>query len=143
MEKKKFLKGDFICRENSPGSDMYVIQSGKVGVYKTINGEKIALGVLNPGDFCGEMSLLLKSNRTASLLVLEDTEVMVLHKEAFLRKVQEDPKFAFFMISKISLLVNPSLLSLSMSIAWPEQCWLLVDPPIALFNSLLLKNELI
>ncbi|MHC4103499.1 MAG: Crp/Fnr family transcriptional regulator [Planctomycetota bacterium] len=102
MEKKKFSKGDFICRENSPGADMYVIQSGKVGVYKTINGEKIALGVLNPGDFCGEMSLLLKSNRTASLVVLEDTEVLVLHKEAFLRKIQEDPRFAFYMITKMA-----------------------------------------
>ena len=70
MEKKKFLKGDFICRENSPGTEMFVILSGKVEVYKTINSEKIALNVLKPGDFCGEMSLLLNSDRTASLVVL-------------------------------------------------------------------------
>ena len=102
MEKKKFLKGDFICRENNPGTDMFVILSGKVGVYKTINSEKIALNVLKAGDFCGEMSLLLNSCRTASLVVLEDTEVLILHKEAFLRKIQEDPKFTFVMISKLA-----------------------------------------
>ena len=71
-------------------------------MYKTINSEKIALNVLKAGDFCGEMSLLLNSCRTASLVVLEDTEVLILHKEAFLRKIQEDPKFTFVMISKLA-----------------------------------------
>ncbi len=102
MEKKKFLKGDFICRENSPGTEMFVILSGKVEVYKTINSEKIALNVLKPGDFCGEMSLLLNSDRTASLVVLEDTEVQILQKENLLRKIQEDPGFAFDMISRFA-----------------------------------------
>ena len=102
MEKKKFLKGDFICRENSPGAEMFVILSGKVGVYKTINCEKIALNVLKPGDFCGEMSLLLNSDRTASLVVLEDTEALILHKEGLLRKIQQDPSFAFDMISRLA-----------------------------------------
>ncbi len=102
MEKKKFLKGDFICLENSPGTEMFVILSGKVEVYKTINSEKIALNVLKPGDFCGEMSLLLNSDRTASLVVLEDTEALILHKEGLLRKIQEDPGFAFDMISRLA-----------------------------------------
>ena len=102
MEKKKFSKGEFICRENTPGSDMYVILKGKVGVYKTIDSEKIALGVLKPGDFCGEMCLLLNCDRTASLVVLEDTEALILHKEGLLKKIQEDPRFAFNMIYRLA-----------------------------------------
>jgi len=51
MEKMKFKAGELICREGSPGSEMYVILSGKVRIFKIINEEKIELALMGSGDF--------------------------------------------------------------------------------------------
>ncbi len=94
METKKIKSGSIICQENAEGKEMYVIQSGKVKVYKTINSKKIELVNLKENDFFGEMCLLLGGPRTATVEALENTEVIVLNKENFIKKIQTDIKFA-------------------------------------------------
>ncbi len=90
----KFKAGSIICQENAEGKEMYVIQSGKVKVFKTINSKKIELITLKENDFFGEMCILLGVPRTATVESLENTELIVLDKENFLKKVQTDIKFA-------------------------------------------------
>lgn len=102
MKKEKYSKGDLICRENTPGETMYVILSGKVRIFMTIDAEKIELNILGSGDFCGEMCLLLKGVRTASMEALEDTEVLILNKESLLKKIQKDRQFALRMITTMA-----------------------------------------
>jgi CRP-like cAMP-binding protein len=94
MANKKYKAGSIICQENAEGHEMYVIHSGTVKIYKTINANKIELITLKRGDFFGEMCLLLGGPRTATVEAVEETEVMVLNKENFLKKVQTDIKFA-------------------------------------------------
>ncbi len=90
MERKKFKKGKLIVRENDPGEDMYVIASGKVSVYKTINQERVILGVLEKNDFFGEMSLLLGHDRSATVEALEPTVVVVFTKEDLEKRLHEN-----------------------------------------------------
>jgi CRP-like cAMP-binding protein len=94
MKKRVFKKGEIICREASPGDEMYVILKGSAKVFKTINSEKVYLSTLKRNDFLGELCLLLHQPRTASVEAAEDTEVIVIHKKEFLDKVQKNPKFA-------------------------------------------------
>ncbi|KPJ88388.1 MAG: hypothetical protein AMS17_05630 [Spirochaetes bacterium DG_61] len=98
MEKKKFSRGNRICQEGTPGSAMYIILSGRVSIFKMMNAEKIELAVLESGDFCGEMSLLLEGTRTASMEAMTDTEVLILSRESLLSKIQQDPDFALNMV---------------------------------------------
>ncbi len=90
MEKKKFKKGKLIVRENDPGEDMYVVASGKVSVYKTINQERVILGVLEKNDFFGEMGLLLGHDRSATVEALEPTEVVLFTKEDLEKRLHEN-----------------------------------------------------
>ncbi|MBN1696614.1 MAG: cyclic nucleotide-binding domain-containing protein [Spirochaetales bacterium] len=99
MEKKKFKKGELICKEGSPGQEMYVILEGKVNVFKTVNAEKIYLSTLERNDFFGEIRLLLGFPRTASVEAAEDTEVIVIKRENLLEKIQKNPKFAVQMLT--------------------------------------------
>jgi CRP-like cAMP-binding protein len=94
MKKVSYSKGQLICGENTPGEEMYIVLSGSVRVYKTINAERIELAVLKRNDFFGELALLLSAPRTASVEAMEDTELLALTKEALLDKVREDPRFA-------------------------------------------------
>jgi CRP-like cAMP-binding protein len=103
MNLKIFKKGEKIFDEGSTSDDMYLIFSGKVSVFKTIDGEKVQLAVLEEGDFIGEMSLFLNEMRTASIEAMEETKAQLISKEAILDEIQVNPKFAHMMIT---MLVN-------------------------------------
>lgn len=98
MESKRFSAGQVVFKEGEKGSEMYFIVSGRVSVFKTINGEKIELAVLTKGDFMGEMTLFLNEPRSANAIAVEDTQVAVLNKELLLGEIQTNPQFAYGMI---------------------------------------------
>ncbi|NEP27095.1 cyclic nucleotide-binding domain-containing protein, partial [Moorena sp. SIO3I6] len=77
---RQMLKAeDIICEENDPGDSFYIILSGLVEVFVESRGKRIA--IRKPGEFIGEMSLLLGTPRTATLRALEDTILFVVDRE--------------------------------------------------------------
>lgn len=70
----EFPQGRAIFHEGQAGNALFVILSGKVGLYK--RGKEIA--VLNPGDVFGEMALLTESPRTASAVALTMVRLLTL-----------------------------------------------------------------
>ncbi len=94
MKKLTVKKGKVVFSENSQGDEMYVISSGSVKIYKTINSERVDLAILKKNSFFGEMSLLLEEVRTATVEALEDTELLALNKESLLQKLKTDSVFA-------------------------------------------------
>ncbi|MCX8064281.1 MAG: cyclic nucleotide-binding domain-containing protein [Candidatus Hydrogenedentes bacterium] len=73
----EFPQGRTIFHEGQTGTALFVILSGKVGLYK--RGREIA--VLNPGDVFGEMALLTESPRTASAVALTMVRVLTLDEK--------------------------------------------------------------
>jgi len=75
---KKFSPGTIIIKEGDiENLNMYIVLSGKVGVYKNYrkNGE-VLLATLGPGVFFGEMSLFLLQPRNATVVALGYTIAM-------------------------------------------------------------------
>ncbi len=59
---------NIVIREDDPGEHLYLILSGKVRITKrTYEGIEQILGILNVGDFFGEMVLLDHRSRSASV----------------------------------------------------------------------------
>lgn len=67
-----------ICRENDPGDSFYIILSGAVEVFVESIGKQVA--IRKPGEFIGEMSLLMGTPRTATLRTLEETMLFVVDR---------------------------------------------------------------
>ena len=92
---KIYRKSEVIFEEGSFGSEMYVLRSGRVRVYRTSAEGEIELGVFKPGEFFGEMALVDNAPRSASACALEDdTRVVALDKDKFLFLVSHQPTFA-------------------------------------------------
>ncbi len=72
--------GEIIFEEGSHGSAVYILSSGKVEISKVVQGKKLVLGALGPGDMFGEMSYLDPAPRSATAIVLEDTVLELLDK---------------------------------------------------------------
>ncbi len=66
--------GRVVVREGDPGSSLFVILEGKVGVYREGGAREARMvGHLTSGGFFGELSLLTNCPRTASVVTLERT----------------------------------------------------------------------
>ena len=77
----RFAKEETIFRQDTTGSQMYVVLDGKVGV---VEGEK-CLAELGAGAMFGEMALVTKKPRSASIIALEDSRLFVLSESTFER----------------------------------------------------------
>lgn len=85
--------GSTVFREGDEGKEMYIIQSGKIKITKTLkNGEEKTLVVLEPGDFFGEMAVIDKDVRSANAVALTDTQLIALDEEVFEMHMQTNPK---------------------------------------------------
>ena len=88
---KIFKKNELLMREGETGSESYIIVDGKVQVYKNINGKRIEISVLKKGDIVGEMSIITSEPRTASVVAMRKTEVMVLNQDLFKEYLGKSP----------------------------------------------------
>lgn len=94
--------GTVLFREGEPGKDMYVIQSGKVRLTRTIRGVEKTLADLPAGEFFGEMSIINEKPRTASAIVLEDAQLLVLDPRTFEAMIKANTEIAVRMIKKLA-----------------------------------------
>ncbi|MEJ5165961.1 MAG: cyclic nucleotide-binding domain-containing protein [Thermoanaerobaculia bacterium] len=104
-EEKNFLsfkKGEVIFREGDLGTEMFVIQKGKVEVRKKIGAEEQVLSVLEKGDFFGEMAILEGMPRSATAIALEDTDCIVINEATFDNMIKENVEIAIRMLRKLS-----------------------------------------
>ena len=79
--------GKVLIREGERGSEFFVIVSGEVQVRR--KGRKIA--TLGPGDFVGEMALLSKAPRNATVTAATAVDVLVITDRAFVGLLDKTP----------------------------------------------------
>lgn len=91
---KVYRDGEEIVRQNEVGDCMFVIQEGQVEVLSELDGDEFRLGLLGPGDFFGEMAIVEKQARAATVRAVGEARVLTVDKRTFLRRVQEDPTLA-------------------------------------------------
>jgi CRP-like cAMP-binding protein len=88
---KRYARDEFIVRETDPGSAFFFIVSGRVKVcLYSEDGQETILSFLSRGDFFGEMALFLESTRTANVVAIEPTEVLLIHRSQFYSLLQQN-----------------------------------------------------
>ncbi|HDN59949.1 MAG TPA: cyclic nucleotide-binding domain-containing protein [Candidatus Marinimicrobia bacterium] len=90
---KTFSPGEIICREGDPGESMFVIKSGRVEVYNTVDKRKITLAKLGPGEIFGEMSIIDGRPRSATVRALTEVSCVEITRPIFDRIINEYPKW--------------------------------------------------
>ncbi len=73
----RFPAGSVIITEGELGDAAYIIASGEVEAYKDIDGERVSLRVMGPGEVFGEMAIFASSSRSASVVALRDTALIM------------------------------------------------------------------
>jgi CRP-like cAMP-binding protein len=105
--RKMYQPGQLIFTENSECDGMYIIDSGKVRVFKTVGqGEDrkvVDLCSLGPKSMFGEMAMLDEKRRSASVQAIEPTVCTVITKKVFEDQLASIPSW---MVSMIKIMVS-------------------------------------
>ncbi len=88
---KQIGKDELVFAQGDAGDCFYIIDHGSVSVFCEDQGRKKQLCILNSGDFFGEMALLNRDRRSASVATLEDSTFLCLDKDNFIDLTQTNP----------------------------------------------------
>jgi CRP-like cAMP-binding protein len=91
-------EGFALTREGKPGREFIVLVDGTARV--TRNGRKLA--DIGPGDWVGEIAILSKSNRTATVTTTSPVRVLVLTDRGFRRVVDAMPSIAMKVLACVA-----------------------------------------
>ena len=86
-----------LMREGRPGREFFVLIDGNVRV--TVGDKKIA--DLSGGDWFGEIALLTKVPRTATITATSDVRALVLTDRSFRRVVETMPSIALKVLASV------------------------------------------
>ncbi len=98
----KRKKGESIYREGDLGSEMYVVHSGSVLIFREFNGTRQELAVMEKGDFFGEFALLEGLPRTACAEALENSQLIEINSTTFDKMIRGNIEIAVRMLRKLS-----------------------------------------
>ncbi len=90
---RRFRRGETVFHQGDPGDALFVIASGSVKVVLPSDegAEPAIVAILGSGEFFGELAILDGAPHSATIVAVEATETLVLHRDAFLGLVDSDP----------------------------------------------------
>ena len=99
---KKVMAGTVLFKDGEAGHQMFVIHSGKIKITKKIGEVEKTLAILPAGEFFGEMAILNDEPRTATAVVEEDSQLLVIDPKTFEAMIKGNSEIALRMIKKLS-----------------------------------------
>ena len=80
---ERYRAGDRIINQGEMGDSFFIIREGGVEVLVSRDGQENRVAELGPGEYFGEIALLLDVPRTASVAATSDALVLRLKKDDF------------------------------------------------------------
>ena len=97
-----FAAGDVVMREGTPADGLYVVVDGELEVVREERGTDVPLAVRGPGDVLGEMSLLERAPRSATVRALRDSELIVVRPDDFHAMLAARPQTGAIILATIA-----------------------------------------
>ncbi len=107
---RTYDQNEIVFEEGDPGSGMYIIRSGRIQVFsRRADGSDYDVARLGAGDFFGETTLTAPSNRTASVRVLEPTQLLGLFRADLLELTKKQPVIACKILMGVTRIISERL----------------------------------
>lgn len=90
VDRAQRAAGQVLVRQGDRGEEMMLLLSGKA----TVERDGKVLATLGPNDVVGELSLIDRQPRTATVTATEDCDLLVMHHRDFATLMDEVPDFA-------------------------------------------------
>jgi CRP-like cAMP-binding protein len=92
---RRLDSGEVLFRKGDQGRQLYGVLSGRLKVSAAGgDGKEIVFNVCDPGEVIGEIALLDSNPRSATIVALEPSELLVLDRRDFLPFLERHPRVA-------------------------------------------------
>ena len=111
MVERHYPSGSEIFREGDPGGELYIIGGGSVEVQKqrSHGSGRVVIARFDRGGVIGEMSLVDRMPRSASVLAVQPTRAWVLQQESFDEMLSSKPSLAVQTLRGLATLLSQRL----------------------------------
>ncbi|HET9345328.1 MAG TPA: Crp/Fnr family transcriptional regulator [Candidatus Limnocylindrales bacterium] len=101
---RRFRKGETVFHQGDPGDALFIVAGGSVKVVLPSDegAEPAIVAVLGPGEFFGELAILDGAPHSATIVAVEPTETLVLHRDAFLALIDEQPELRRALLASLA-----------------------------------------
>jgi CRP/FNR family transcriptional regulator, cyclic AMP receptor protein len=100
---RSYPKGSVIVFEDDPGDALFLVAAGQVKVVLIAeDGREVILSVLGEGSFFGEMAVIDEEPRSAHVIAMDDSSLLVLRREDFHSRLRSSPEVASSLLKEIS-----------------------------------------
>lgn len=110
---KNFSKGKKIIKEDEFGDTIYIILKGEIKITKkTLQRDEYTVTTLNAdmgGVYVGELALIDKDTRSATVIAKTDCECLEINRQNFLRFGDENPRLGLEITRAIARLISSKL----------------------------------
>lgn len=91
-QQRSYAVGDVIFREDDVGEELYIVESGDVGIHKSLSLDaEHTLANLTKGSIFGEMAVLGAHTRSATARAQTPTTLLVMEGDNFRALVDQNP----------------------------------------------------
>lgn len=99
-------KNEVIFREGDKPDGVYYITSGRVTVWRNVNGVDTEIAELEEGDIFGELAMIDERPRAATIKAAEDTSLYVLSRSAFENKLKGLDQLMYTVFLRMALSIR-------------------------------------
>ena len=101
-EEETFNDGDELAHEGEIGDVMFIILSGEVRVSALRDGQEHEIARRKAGDYVGEMAVIGREPRMASLTAVGDVRTLCIDQKSFEGLLRERPDVSLSVIQVLS-----------------------------------------
>jgi CRP/FNR family cyclic AMP-dependent transcriptional regulator len=100
---RNYPRNAVVISEGDEATSMFIIVSGSVKVYHTeADGKETILNTQGPGQHFGELALVDDALRSASVMTLEASRLLVLSKAAFKECLEDSPEVGYHLVQALA-----------------------------------------
>ncbi|MGI6778992.1 MAG: DUF2225 domain-containing protein [Acetivibrionales bacterium] len=104
---RRYKKGSIIFNEGDNGNEMYIVLSGKVGIYIRCHDNSPAeIASIDAGGFFGEMCVLESEPRSATAIAVNDSVLLSINSNSFEFFIEKQPSLAYKIMKGLSFRIR-------------------------------------
>lgn len=101
-QRRRFARREVVFHEGDPGDTLHLVESGHVAVrIHTPLGDTATLRIISPGEYFGELAVIAPAPRNATIVALESTTTLALHRDHLNRLRTEHPAVEEVLLSAV------------------------------------------
>jgi CRP-like cAMP-binding protein len=149
LHPRELKKGGTLFRQGDPGGELFVVESGALGIAVTLDdGKNLEIAAFKKGDFFGEMSIFEKEPRSATCYAKSRSRLLAMNEKEFFQLVESNPASAGKVMTRMLAVTRRRLEDtggfLSDMVQWGEDARrrAITDPLTGLYNRRYLEEAL-